>query len=70
VASLRIRHEQLIRLDFHQQDCSLVGRSDYPNLSILSTLSGIFFFEKNPKVSTTYRSVYFWVVLKTIDYYI
>jgi len=28
VASLRIRHEQLIRLDFHQQDCSLVGRSD------------------------------------------
>jgi hypothetical protein len=28
VASLRIRHEQLIRLDFHQLDCSLVGRSD------------------------------------------
>jgi len=25
VASLRIRHEQLIRLDFHQLDCSLVG---------------------------------------------
>jgi hypothetical protein len=28
VASLRIRHEQLIRLDFHQLDCSLVGCSD------------------------------------------
>ncbi len=28
VASLRIRHEQLIRLDFHQLDCSLVGYSD------------------------------------------
>jgi len=28
VASLRIRHEQLIRLVFHQLDCSLVGRSD------------------------------------------
>jgi len=28
VVSLRIRHEQLIRLDFHQLDCSLVGRSD------------------------------------------
>jgi hypothetical protein len=28
VASLRIRHEQLIRLDFHQLDCSLVGRSN------------------------------------------
>jgi hypothetical protein len=27
VASLRIRHEQLIRLDFHQLDCSLVGCS-------------------------------------------
>jgi len=27
VVSLRIRHEQLIRLDFHQLDCSLVGRS-------------------------------------------
>ncbi len=25
VASLRIRHEQLTRLDFHQLDCSLVG---------------------------------------------
>ncbi len=34
VASLRIRHEQLIRLDFHQLDCSLVGRSDA--LKILS----------------------------------
>jgi len=31
VASLRIRHEQLIRLDFHQLDCSLVGRSDVGN---------------------------------------
>jgi hypothetical protein len=30
VVSLRIRHEQLIRLDFHQLDCSLVGRSDTP----------------------------------------
>ena len=28
VASLRVRHEQLTRLDFHQLDCSLVGRSD------------------------------------------
>ena len=28
VASLRIRHEQLIRLDFHQLDCSLVGCPD------------------------------------------
>ena len=28
VVSLRIRHEQLIRLDFHQLDCSLIGRSD------------------------------------------
>jgi len=28
VVSLRIRHKQLIRLDFHQLDCSLVGRSD------------------------------------------
>jgi len=30
VASLRIRHEQLIRLDFLQLDCSLVGRSSVP----------------------------------------
>jgi len=30
VASLRIRHERLIRLDFHQQDCSLVGCSNVP----------------------------------------
>jgi len=29
VVSLRIRHEQLMRLDFHQLDCSLVGRSDF-----------------------------------------
>jgi hypothetical protein len=28
VVSLRIRHGHLIRLDFHQLDCSLVGRSD------------------------------------------
>ena len=28
VASLRVRHEQLTRLDFHQLDCSLVGCSD------------------------------------------
>ena len=27
VVSLRIRHEQLMRLDFHQLDCSLVGCS-------------------------------------------
>ncbi len=32
VASLRIRHEQLIRLDFHQLDCSLVGCSDVPEI--------------------------------------
>jgi hypothetical protein len=31
VVSLRIRHEQLIRLDFHQLDCSLVGCSDVPD---------------------------------------
>jgi hypothetical protein len=30
VASLRVRHEQLTRLDFHQLDCSLVGRSNVP----------------------------------------
>ncbi len=30
VASLRIRREQLIRLDFHQLDCSLVGCSYVP----------------------------------------
>ena len=30
VASLRVRHEQLTRLDFHQLDCSLVGCSDVP----------------------------------------
>ena len=30
VVSLRIRHERLIRLDSHQQDCSLVGCSDVP----------------------------------------
>ena len=28
MASLRIRHERLIRQDFHLLDCSLVGRSD------------------------------------------
>ena len=28
VVSLRIRHGHLIRLNFHQLDCSLVGRSD------------------------------------------
>jgi hypothetical protein len=28
VASLRVRYEQLTRLDFHQLGCSLVGRSD------------------------------------------
>jgi hypothetical protein len=32
VVSLRIRHEQLIRLDFHQLDCSLVGCSDVRDL--------------------------------------
>ena len=31
VVSLRVRHERLIRLDFHQLDCSLVGCSDVPN---------------------------------------
>ena len=31
VASLRIRHEQLIRRDFHPLDCGLVGRSDVHN---------------------------------------
>ena len=38
VASLRIRHEQLIRLDFHQLDCSLVGRSDVHELIPVSFL--------------------------------
>jgi hypothetical protein len=33
VASLRIRHEQLIRLDFHQLDCSLFGCSDVPSFA-------------------------------------
>ena len=28
VASLRVRHEQLTRRDFHPLDCSLVGCSD------------------------------------------
>ena len=39
VASLRIRHEQLIRLDFHQLDCSLVGRSDV--VSICENMSAL-----------------------------
>jgi hypothetical protein len=26
VVSLRVRHEQLTRLDFHQLDCGLAGR--------------------------------------------
>ncbi len=30
VASLHIRYKQLIRLDFHQLDCSLAGCSDVP----------------------------------------
>jgi hypothetical protein len=30
VVSLRIRPEQLMRLDFHQLDCSLVGRYHLP----------------------------------------
>jgi hypothetical protein len=38
VASLRIRHEQLIRLDFHQLDCSLVGCSDALYISIFTVL--------------------------------
>jgi hypothetical protein len=29
VVSLRIQYEQLMRLDFHQQDCSLVGCADH-----------------------------------------
>ena len=38
MVSLRIRHEQLIRLDFHQLDCSLVGCSDVPDkLTFLTT---------------------------------
>ena len=32
VVSLRIRHEQLIRLDFHRLDCSVVGLSDVVSL--------------------------------------
>jgi len=36
VASLRIRHERLIRLDSHQQDCSLVGCSDVPVTCVLN----------------------------------
>ena len=33
VASLRVRHEQLTRRDFHPLDCSLVGCSPFPALS-------------------------------------
>ncbi len=36
VASLRVRHEQLTRLDFHQLDCSLIGRS-FPHYALLLT---------------------------------
>ena len=35
VASLRVRHEQLTRLDFHQLDCSLVGCSTFPKVGPL-----------------------------------
>jgi len=38
VASLRIRHEQLIRLDFHQLDCSLVGCSDVYDFMLFNFL--------------------------------
>jgi hypothetical protein len=36
VVSLRVRHEQLTRLDFHQLDCSLVGCSQ--NLWVVGIL--------------------------------
>ncbi len=36
VASLRIRHKQLIRRDFHPLDCGLVGRYRSPCLRVLS----------------------------------
>ncbi len=45
VASLRIRHEQLIRLDFHQLDCSLVGRSDVPIFSLFIVTVPYFFID-------------------------
>ena len=35
VVSLRVRHEQLTRLDFHQLDCSLAGCSR--NLWVVGT---------------------------------
>jgi len=37
VASLRVRHGRLTRLDFHQLDCSLVGCS-FPRRILLFTL--------------------------------
>jgi len=46
VVSLRIRHGQLIRLDFHQLDCSLVGCSDARAeiaLNILGFLIGLYY---------------------------
>jgi hypothetical protein len=30
MASVRVRHGQLTRLDLHQLDCGLVGRSPHP----------------------------------------
>jgi hypothetical protein len=33
VVSLRVRHEQLTRQDFHLLDCGLAGRSPFPALS-------------------------------------
>ena len=45
VASLRVRHEQLTRLDFPQLDCSLVGCPDvlkYSNNSIVQMTTCFF----------------------------
>jgi hypothetical protein len=41
VVSLRVRHEQLTRLDFHQLDCSLVGCSPHPCPWLLSPVPDV-----------------------------
>ena len=58
VASLRIRHEQLIRLDFHQLDCSLVGRSDVVDFDEL-VLSGSFYSLRYGRGGNTNMPRYF-----------
>ncbi len=48
VVSLRIRHEHLIRLDFHQLDCSLVGCSDVRSISLFGDMGS----RGHPKIMT------------------